>query len=93
MLAVYPADRSSNSAYKPVIPLDYVIALSAGARKLTDFISDRLFVHMTVKGPMHSPVDRAINGIKGLENTSLLLKLDQVEHTERNKHSLARFAR
>ena len=33
---------------EPVIPLDYVIALSAGARKLTDFISDRLFVQMTV---------------------------------------------
>ena len=32
---------------EPVIPLDYVIALSAGARKLTDFISDRLFVQMT----------------------------------------------
>ena len=31
----------------PVIPLDYVIALSAGARKLSDFISDRLFVQMT----------------------------------------------
>ena len=41
--------QRSNSAYKPVIPLDYVIALSAGARKLTDFISDRLFVHMTVE--------------------------------------------
>ena len=39
----------TSSAYKPVIPLDYVIALSAGARKLTDFISDRLFVQMTVK--------------------------------------------
>ena len=34
---------------EPVILLDYVIALSAGARKLTDFISDRLFVQMTVK--------------------------------------------
>ena len=34
---------------EPVIPLDYVIALSAAARKLTDFISDRLFVQMTVK--------------------------------------------
>ena len=33
----------------PVIPLDYVIALSAGARKLSDFISDWLFVQMTVK--------------------------------------------
>ena len=37
---------------EPVIPLDYVIAVSAGARKLSDFISDRLFVQMTVKRPM-----------------------------------------
>ena len=48
-------DRASNhrnvdqASDEPVIPLDYVIALSAGARKLTDFISDRLFVQMTVK--------------------------------------------
>ena len=34
---------------EPVIPLDDVIALSAGARKLTDFISGRLFIQMTVK--------------------------------------------
>lgn len=41
----YPGTRPDS---RPVIPLDYVIALSAGARKLSDFISDRLFVQMTV---------------------------------------------
>ena len=56
----------------PVIPLDYVIALSAGARKLSDFISDWLFVHINP-----TRADRSQPALSGLNPARVPWSLDE----------------